>query len=368
MIEVKNLVKRYGNRNVVDDLSFTVGKGQIVGFLGPNGAGKSTTMNIITGYISATEGTVTVNGHDIYDEPEQAKACIGYLPEQPPLYPDMLVREYLSFVCDLKKVKRTEREKTLSKVMRLTKITDVSERLIKNLSKGYKQRVGMAGAMIGDPEILILDEPTVGLDPKQILEMRDLIRELSKHHTIFMSSHIMQEVSAVCSEILIINEGRLVVSDKAEDITGHVERTHELSLLVKGNRDLIQSVIEKLEHVESFKVMRTQEKEEQRVEISTPAEYDIREEIFYSLAEAKCAILEMNRKEASLEEAFIQLTGDGTRQFGGKKKKSGRAGKPEEKKPSEITETEEDAEAPETTETAETTETGEGEKENAGSL
>ncbi|MCH5265333.1 MAG: ABC transporter ATP-binding protein [Lachnospiraceae bacterium] len=321
MIEVKNLVKRYGDRNVVDNLSFTVGKGQIVGFLGPNGAGKSTTMNIITGYISATEGTVTVNGHDIYDEPEKAKESIGYLPEQPPLYPDMLVREYLNFVCDLKKVRKAEKEKTLSRVMRLTKITDVSERLIKNLSKGYKQRVGMAGAMIGDPEILILDEPTVGLDPKQILEMRDLIRELSKSHTIFMSSHIMQEVSAVCSEILIINEGRLVVSDKTEDITSHVERTHELSLLVKGNKDLIQSVIGKLEHVESCRVLKTSEQEIHRVEISSSVECDIRESLFYALAEAKCAILEMNRKEASLEEAFIHLTGEGTRQFGGKKKK-----------------------------------------------
>lgn len=176
MIEVENLVKRYSDRNVVDNLSFTVEKGQIVGFLGPNGAGKSTTMNIITGYISATEGTVSVNGYDVVEEPEKAKKSIGYLPEQPPLYPDMLVREYLGFVCDLKKVKKEQKDAALSRVMHLTRITDVSERLIKHLSKGYKQRVGLAGAMIGDPEILILDEPTVGLDPKQIIEMRDLIR------------------------------------------------------------------------------------------------------------------------------------------------------------------------------------------------
>lgn len=218
MIKVEHLVKRYGNRNVVDDLTFTVEKGQIVGFLGPNGAGKSTTMNMITGYISATEGTIEIDGVDIFDEPEKAKKKIGYLPEMPPLYPDMLVREYLSFVCDIKKVKRDKKDTMISKVMRRAKITDVSERLIKNLSKGYKQRVGIAGAMVGDPEILIFDEPTVGLDPKQILEIRDLIRDLSEKHTILLSSHIMQEVSAVCNEIIIINEGKMIVKDKPENI------------------------------------------------------------------------------------------------------------------------------------------------------
>ena len=228
MIKVEHLVKRYGNRNVVDDLSFTVEKGQIVGFLGPNGAGKSTTMNMITGYISATEGTIEIDGVDIFEEPERAKKKIGYLPEMPPLYPDMLVREYLNFVCDLKKVKRDKREQMVSKVMRRTKITDVSERLIKNLSKGYKQRVGFAGAMIGDPEILIFDEPTVGLDPKQILEIRDLIRDLSEKHTILLSSHIMQEVSAVCNEIIIINEGKMIVKDTPENISSHIDQTHEL--------------------------------------------------------------------------------------------------------------------------------------------
>lgn len=321
MIEVKNLVKRYGNRNVVDNLSFTVEKGQIVGFLGPNGAGKSTTMNMITGYISATEGSVRVNGYDIYDEPEKVKESIGYLPEQPPLYPDMLVREYLSFVCDLKKVKKAAKERTMSKVMRLTKITDVSERLIKHLSKGYKQRVGLAGALIGEPEILILDEPTVGLDPKQILEIRDLIRELSKKHTILLSSHIMQEVSAVCNQILIINEGRLVVSDKPEEISKHLEQTNDLILKIKGNKELIRSVIEGLEHIENYKILNTGEEEIYQAEITSRIEYDVREAVFYAMAEARCAIIEMNSKEPTLEEAFIRLTGNGTRQFGGKKEK-----------------------------------------------
>ncbi len=346
MIEVKNLVKRYGNRNVVDDLSFTVDKGQIVGFLGPNGAGKSTTMNMITGYISATKGTVNVNGYDIYDEPEKAKACIGYLPEQPPLYPDMLVSEYLSFVCDLKKVKKGDKERTLSRVMRQTKIRDVSERLIKNLSKGYKQRVGLAAAMIGEPEILILDEPTVGLDPKQILEMRDLIRNLSKRHTILMSSHIMQEVSAVCDQILIINDGRLVVSDKTDEITSHVESTMELTLLVKGNRELVRSLLEKLENIEDFSVSRTEEDEICQVHISSPAGTDIREDVFYAMADNKCAILEMNRNEVSLEDAFIQLTGEGTDQRGGKKvrKKSSRRGKEEAESVEEKAEEKEESE------------------------
>ncbi len=318
MIEVKDLVKRYGNRNVVDHLSFTVEKGQIVGFLGPNGAGKSTTMNMITGYISATDGTVTVNGYDIYDEPEKVKSCIGYLPEQPPLYPDMKVREYLNFVADLKKVKKEKKEKMIRKVMFATKIHDVSERLVKHLSKGYKQRVGLAGAMLGDPEILILDEPTVGLDPKQIIEIRDLIRELSKDHTILLSSHIMQEVSAVCNRIMIINQGRLILSDTPENIPNHIAQTNDLTLKVKGNRDLIKSLVDKLENVEFSKVLNTGDEGIYQVEISTRIENDIREEVFYAFANAKCPILEMNNQVPTLEEVFLRLTGEGTHQYGGR--------------------------------------------------
>jgi ABC-2 type transport system ATP-binding protein len=314
LIEVENLVKRYGNRNVVDNLSFTVDKGQIVGFLGPNGAGKSTTMNIITGYISATSGTVKVNGYDVVEEPEKAKACIGYLPEQPPLYPDMLVREYLSFVCDLKRVAKSDKDAVLSRVMHLTRTTDVSERLIKHLSKGYKQRVGLAGALIGDPEVLILDEPTVGLDPKQILEMRDLIKELSKKHTILLSSHIMQEVSAVCNQIMIINNGALVVSDRPEEIPKHIEQKNELTMLVKGNKDLIVTVLEALEYVDSVTVSETEQEEIFQVELESSLDNDVREAVFYALAEVKCAILEMNNKVPTLEEAFIRLTGNGSRQ------------------------------------------------------
>ncbi len=321
MIEVKDLVKRYGNRNVVDHLSFTVEKGQIVGFLGPNGAGKSTTMNIITGYISATDGSVKVNGYDIYDEPEKAKKSIGYLPEQPPVYPDMKVREYLEFVADLKKVKREDREKMIRRVSRATRIHDVSERLIKHLSKGYKQRVGLAGAMIGDPEILILDEPTVGLDPKQIIEIRDLIRELSKNHTILLSSHIMQEVSAVCSRIVIINQGKLILADTPDHVADHIVQTNDVTLKVKGNKDLIRSLVEQLENVEFSKVLGTEEAGIYQVEISSLPEHDLREEIFYLFAEKKCPILEMGHNVPTLEEVFLRLTGEGTRQYGGKMSK-----------------------------------------------
>jgi len=349
LIEVKDLVKRYGDRDVVDHLSFTVEKGQIVGFLGPNGAGKSTTMNIITGYISPTEGTVTVNGYDIYDEPEKVKASIGYLPEQPPLYPDMKVGEYLNFVSNLKGVKSSDKEKSVRKVMRATKIQDVSERLIKHLSKGYKQRVGLAGAMIGDPEILILDEPTVGLDPKQILEIRNLIRELSKEHTILLSSHIMQEVSAVCNQIMIINQGKLILSDVPENIPGHIAQTNDLTFKAKGNKDLIQSIIEKIEHVTYSKVLGTGETEVYQVELSSLVEFDLREEIFFAFAGAKCPILEMNLKVPTLEEVFLRLTGEGTRQYGGKmtrderKKRKAKQNQPHSEVPSKEKEGDQDA-------------------------
>lgn len=324
MIEVKNLVKRYGDRNVVDNLSFTVEKGQIVGFLGPNGAGKSTTMNIITGYISATDGEVKVNGYDIYDEPEKAKQCIGYLPEQPPVYPDMKVWEYLTFVADLKKVSKGDREKQIKHVMDATKTLDVSERLIKHLSKGYKQRVGLAGAMLGNPEILILDEPTVGLDPKQIIEIRNLIKELSKEHTILLSSHIMQEVSAVCNQILIINQGQLILSDTPDRIPEHVDQTNDVTIQARGNKELIKSLVARLDHINEYKVLNTEEKGVYQINISSPSDYDIREALFFEFAKAECPIIEMNHNVPSLEEVFLRLTGEGTRQYGGKLSKEER--------------------------------------------
>ncbi|HEX7713924.1 MAG TPA: ABC transporter ATP-binding protein, partial [Bacillota bacterium] len=213
MIQVENVTKRYGQHVAVEQLNFTVNRGEILGFLGPNGAGKSTTMNIITGYISATEGTVKVDGRDILEDPQAVKEKIGYLPEFPPLYPEMTVQEYLDFVCEIKKVPETDRQENLERIVETVKIGEVKNRLIKNLSKGYKQRIGLAQALVGNPEVLILDEPTVGLDPKQIIEIRNLIKELGKEHTIILSSHILPEVSAVCERVIIINKGKIVASD-----------------------------------------------------------------------------------------------------------------------------------------------------------
>ena len=217
MIEVTNLVKKYGKHTAVNNISFTVKEGEILGFLGPNGAGKSTTMNMITGYIASTEGTVTIDGHDILEEPEKAKKFIGYLPEQPPLYFDMTVLEYMKFAADLKKIPKDKKKAMIEEVMDMVKITDMKNRLIKNLSKGYRQRVGLAQAILGYPEVIILDEPTVGLDPKQIIEIRDLIKSLKKKHTVILSSHILSEVSAVCDYVLIISHGKLVASDTPDN-------------------------------------------------------------------------------------------------------------------------------------------------------
>ena len=234
MIEVKNLVKRYGDHVAVNNLSFTVEEGQIYGFLGPNGAGKSTTMNIITGYLASTEGEVLINGHNILEEPEEAKKCIGYLPELPPVYTDMTVLEYLKFVAELKKIPKDQRKKQILEVMNLVKITDMQNRLIKNLSKGYRQRVGLAQAVLGFPEIIILDEPSVGLDPKQIIEIRELIRQLAKKHTVILSSHILAEVREVCDYILIISKGKLVASDTPDNLGKLAQGSNNLSLLVRG--------------------------------------------------------------------------------------------------------------------------------------
>ena len=250
MIEVSNLTKKYGDHIAVDHLSFRVEKGQIYGFLGPNGAGKSTTMNIITGYLAATEGTVTIDGKDVQKDPEEAKRAIGYLPELPPLYVDMTVREYLEFVAELKKVPKKEREQQISEVMEMTQITDMQQRLIKNLSKGYRQRVGLAQAILGYPEVIILDEPTVGLDPKQIIEIRDLIRKLGEDHTVILSSHILSEVSAVCDHIMIIAHGKLVASDSPENLQKLMSGSMELDLEVKGSAAAVKSALQEISQID----------------------------------------------------------------------------------------------------------------------
>lgn len=305
MIEVRNLVKCYGNHAAVDDLSFTVETGKVVGFLGPNGAGKSTTMNMITGYIAPTSGTVLIDGIDILEEPEKAKERIGYLPEIPPLYPDLRVREYLQFVAELKRIERKQRDMAVYQVMEKTKIADVSERLIRHLSKGYKQRVGLAGAMLGQPDILILDEPTVGLDPGQIIEIRELIRDLSKEHTVLLSSHIMQEISAVCDEIIIINEGEMIACDTPENLTKRMAQQSGTYLLVKGDKAQITSTLQAMEEIEHLTV---EEQGEQEIGVTVYAKTDIREDIFFAMADISCPILEMHSLHSTLEDAFLALT------------------------------------------------------------
>ena len=307
MIEVENLVKQYGDHYAVDHLSFTVEKGQVLGFLGPNGAGKSTTMNIITGYISATEGTVTINGHDILDEPEEAKKSIGYLPELPPVYMDMTVKEYLNFVAEIKGVKKADRFDNVADAMEMTKITGYQNRLIKHLSKGYRQRTGIAGAMIGNPEVIILDEPTVGLDPTQIIEVRDLIRKLSKNHTIILSSHIMQEISAVCDMVLIINKGKLIVRDTPKNLARKMSGSNRLEMQVKASREQAEELLRSIEEVENLE-FQGEEEGLLSIHVYAKEEADIREQVFRAFAKADCPIYEMSLIEMSLEEIFIQLT------------------------------------------------------------
>ncbi|MCI5609903.1 MAG: ABC transporter ATP-binding protein [Roseburia sp.] len=310
MIEVENLTKKYGSHVAVDNLSFRVERGMIYGFLGPNGAGKSTTMNMMTGYIAATSGTVKINGYDILKNPEQAKKSIGYLPELPPVYPDMTVYEYLRFVAELKKVKKNERQVQIEDVMKQTQIEDVKGRLIKNLSKGYKQRVGLAQAIIGYPEVIILDEPTVGLDPKQIIEIRELIRELAKKHTIILSSHILSEVSAVCDHIMIISKGKLVASDTPEGLMTLLKGGRQMKLSVLGEQSKVEKLLQSMESVKDFSMQPPRAEGMVSVNIRTEDTEDIRVELFHRLAAADMPIMELSLSEKSLEDVFLELTGE----------------------------------------------------------
>lgn len=308
MIEVNNLVKRYGDHTAVDHLSFKIEKGKIYGFLGPNGAGKSTTMNMITGYIASTEGTVRIDGHDILEEPEAAKKCIGYLPEQPPLYFDMTVLEYMKFVADLKKIPKDKKATMIEEVMDMVKISDMRNRLIKNLSKGYRQRVGLAEAIMGYPEVIILDEPTVGLDPKQIIEIRTLIKDLKKKHTVILSSHILSEVSAVCDYVLIISHGKLVASDTPENLGKLAEGSNTLEMLIKGEKSQIKQALESIEGVNSVTIEKDEKQNLWITKVSTEENNDIREKVFYKMSDINSPIYEMKSKKVSLEEIFLELT------------------------------------------------------------
>ncbi len=312
MIEVKSLSKKYGKHLAVDDVSFTIEKGEVVGFLGPNGAGKSTIMNILTGYISSTSGSVSIDGYDILEQSEYAKRRIGYLPEIPPLYPDMTVTEYLYFIYELKKVKFPKKAH-IEEILNLVKIDNVADRLIKNLSKGYRQRVGIASALVGNPDVLILDEPTVGLDPKQIIEIRELISKLGRNHTVILSSHILSEIQAVCKRILIINGGKLVANDTAENLSKTLSSDHSLIVRVLGPEQEVFKILNSVKNVES--VVSQGLKEENAYEfLLTPKENcDIRREVFERLAERGRPILNLSSNELTLEQIFLQLT-DGTKE------------------------------------------------------
>lgn len=308
MIEINHLVKKYGSHVAVDDLSLTVEPGRIYGFLGPNGAGKSTTMNIITGYLAATGGKVKINGFDVLKQPEEAKKCVGYLPELPPLYMDMTVKEYLDFVAELKKLDKSLRAGYVKEAMKITRTEEVSGRLIRNLSKGYRQRVGFAQAVLGYPEILILDEPTVGLDPKQIIEIRDLIRELGKKHTIILSSHILSEISAVCDHVFIISHGKLVASDSTENLLERMTGAQEIELLLKAEENEAETAIREIAQVERCE--KTEAKEDGTVGLLVTAkkDADVREAIYHTCVEHHMPILEMKAASKSLEDVFLELT------------------------------------------------------------
>lgn len=308
MIEIQNVTKRYGEHVALDSLNFTVKKGEILGFLGPNGAGKSTTMNIITGYISATEGTVKIDGLDILEQPEEVKKKIGYLPELPPLYMDMTVEEYLKFVSKIKRVKADSIEPSLARIMGLVRIEHVRKRLIKNLSKGYKQRVGLAQAIIGDPEVLILDEPTVGLDPKEIIEIRNLIKNIGKERTIILSSHILSEVSAVCDRVLIINKGKIVATGTPEELSKKLSFGNKLMLRVKGNKSSIIDNVKEIPEVQFVKEHGVHEQNTVDIIVEAKDEIDIREKLFNKLSQKSYPILMMKNMDLTLEDIFLQVT------------------------------------------------------------
>ncbi|MBE7036250.1 MAG: ATP-binding cassette domain-containing protein [Ruminococcaceae bacterium] len=307
MVEIKNLTKKYGKHLAVDNISFTVKKGEILGFLGPNGAGKSTTMNILTGYLSATSGEVSVDGFNVLDNPVEAKKKIGYLPEQPPLYMDMTVWEYLDFVYDLKGVKE-KREEHITKICDTVKITHVKDRLISNLSKGYKQRVGLAQAMIGNPEVLILDEPTVGLDPKQIIEIRSVIKQLGREHTVILSSHILQEVNALCERVIIINKGKLVASDTPESLAKSISNVNKFQVRIAGEERKVLDTLSPIKGIKYLKSLGRKEANSIDFILEAEPDTDVRIPMFYALAEAKLPILSLETTELTLEDIFLEVT------------------------------------------------------------
>jgi gliding motility-associated transport system ATP-binding protein len=308
LVKAIDLTKRYGKHTAVNKINFEIAKGEIIGFLGPNGAGKTTTMNMITGYFAPTDGQILVDGENILSDPEKTRGKIGYLPEHPPLYMEMTVNEYLKFAGQLKKISPMALSKDMDRITELVKITDVRKRLIKNLSKGYRQRVGLAQALLGNPQLLILDEPTVGLDPKQIIEIRNLIKDLSEDHTIILSSHILPEISAVCDRVLIISKGDIVASDTPENLAQNLAGMHKLHLQIKGEESSIREALETLDILKDISMTPSSEDGVITVVVEAGVDSDIREDVFYALAKKKCPILQMRPMDVSLEEIFLNLT------------------------------------------------------------
>lgn len=308
MLKVENITKRYGDKVVVNNLSFELQEGEILGFLGPNGAGKSTTMNIITGYIGASSGRVLIDGNDSVDDAYKVKGRIGYLPENPPVYLDMTVEEYLKFVCELKRVKKAEIKSTMEVVMESVKITEVQGRLIKNLSKGYRQRVGIAQAIVGDPEIVIFDEPTVGLDPKEIVEIRKLIRDIGRERTVIISSHILSEVEEVCDKLLIINNGEFVASGSKEELKKQLTTSNKLLMRIKGREEEIRVALEEVGGISNINHIKNVGENIFEISMEIKENIDSCEEIFFKLAEKRLPIMMMNNENLDLEKIFLQIT------------------------------------------------------------
>ena len=307
MIEVKNITKKYGNFTAVDNINFKIEEGEIIGLLGPNGAGKSTTMNMITGYIEPTEGEIIVNGYDISKKPKKAKAQIGYMPEGVPLYSDLTVKEFVTYMAELKKVDRKTRKEKVEKIIEQTGLKDVEKKLTRNLSRGYKQRVSMAGALVGEPKILILDEPTVGLDPKQITEIRALIKELGKTHTVILSSHILSEVSQICNKVIIINKGKIVAVDTPENLEKKVASNNTTFVTVEDTENKMETIKETIPEIKEIKLIKENEDGTKQYALESDKDVDLRKIVFNKFAKENITIFEMKKADTTLEDAFMKL-------------------------------------------------------------
>lgn len=307
MIEVKNVTKKYPNIEAVDNINFTIKDGEVVGFLGPNGAGKTTTMNMITGFIEPTEGQIIINGFDIVKKSKKAKKQIGYMPEGVPLYTELTAREFVNYMAELKDVKAKERKEAVEKAIEETGLKDVQNKLIKNLSRGYKQRVSMAGALVGNPEVIILDEPTVGLDPKQITEIRSLIKELGKKHTVILSSHILSEVSQICERVIIINHGKIVAIDTPENLENKTKEKNTILVTVEDKNEKMKNLKEEVKEIEEIKLVKDNEDGTKQYAVTSADKVDLRKKIFEILPKQDITIFELKKDESTLEDAFIKL-------------------------------------------------------------